>query len=110
MVEERGMKLKLKFIGFPEVEKKVGGKEIDLDLDGSTYGDLLNYLRKTYGESIKKTLRQQIFRNGKEWMRRDDLAIHPPSFCPQDRCSLTREDGLSTPRKALYFRPALLST
>ena len=68
------MKLRLKFIGFPEVEKKVGGKEIDLDLDGSTYGDLLNYLRKTYGESIKKTLRQQILRNGKEWIRRDDLA------------------------------------
>ena len=39
-----------------------------------------------------------------------DLAIHPPSFCPQDRCSLIREDGLSTPRKAPYCRPALLST
>ena len=68
------MKIKLKFFGFPEVEKKVGGKEIDLDLDGSTYGDLLNYLHKTYGESIKKILRQQILRNGKEWIRRDDLA------------------------------------
>ncbi len=68
------MKIKLKFFGFPEVEKKVGGKEIDLDLDGSTYGDLLNYLHKTYGESVKKTLRQQILRNGKEWIRRDDLA------------------------------------
>jgi len=68
------MKIKLKFFGFPEVEKKVGGKEIDLELDGSTYGDLLNYLHKTYGESIKKTLWQQILRNGKEWIRRDDLA------------------------------------
>ena len=68
------MKIKLKFFGFPEVEKKVGGKEINLDLDGSTYGDLLNYLQKTYGESTKKTLGQQILRNGKEWIRRDDLA------------------------------------
>jgi len=68
------MRIKLKFFGFPEVEKKVGGKEINLDLDGSTYGDLLNYLQKTYGESIKKTLRQQTLRNGKEWIRRDDLA------------------------------------
>jgi molybdopterin converting factor small subunit len=73
-VEERDMKIKLKFFGFPEVEKKVGGKEINLDLDGSTYGDLLNYLQKTYGESTKKTLGQQILRNGKEWIRRDDLA------------------------------------
>jgi hypothetical protein len=71
-VEERDMKIKLKFFGFPEVEKKVGGKEINLDLDGSTYGDLLNYLQKTYGESTKKTLEQQILRNGKEWIRRDD--------------------------------------
>jgi molybdopterin converting factor small subunit len=73
-VDERDMKIKLKFFGFPEVEKRVGSKEIDLDLNGSTYGDLLNYLHKTYGESIKKALGQQILRNGKEWIRRDDLA------------------------------------
>ncbi len=68
------MKIKLKFFGFPELEKKIGGKEIDLDLEGSTYGDLLDYLQKTYGESIKKPLRQQTLRNGKEWIRKDDLA------------------------------------
>ncbi len=68
------MKIKLKFFGFPEVEKKLGSKEIDLNLEGNTYGDLLNYLHKTYGESVQKTLRQQILRNGKEWIRRDDLA------------------------------------
>jgi molybdopterin converting factor small subunit len=81
------MKIKLKFIGFPEVEKKVGGNEIDLDLDGSTYGDLLNYLQKTYGESIQKTLWQQILRNGKEWIRRDDLAY---SFRDGDQLSFLR--------------------
>jgi len=70
------MKIKLKFFGFPEVEKKVGGKEIDLDLDGSTYGDLLKYLQKTYGESIKNALWQQILRNGKEWIRRNDLSYN----------------------------------
>ncbi len=68
------MKVKLKFFGFPEVEKRVGGKEIDLDLDGKTYGDLLQCLKKIYGESIKNTLWQQILRNGKEWIRRDDLS------------------------------------
>lgn len=67
------MRIKLKFFGFPEVEKEVGSKEIALDLDGSTYGDLLNYLHKTYGESVKKALWLQILRNGKEWIRRDDL-------------------------------------
>ncbi len=68
------MKIRLKFFGFPEVEEKVGSRELDLDLDGNTYGDLLNYLHNTYGQSIKKKLRQQILRNGKEWIRRDDLA------------------------------------
>jgi molybdopterin converting factor small subunit len=68
------MRIKLKFFGFPEVESVVGGKEIDLEFQGSTYGDLLNHLHHTYGESIKKTLRQQILRNGSEWIRRDDLS------------------------------------
>jgi len=70
------MKVKLKFFGFPEVEKRVGGREVDLDLEGKTYGDLLNCLQKTYGESIKNTLWQQILRNGKEWIRRDDLSYN----------------------------------
>lgn len=78
------MKIKLKFFGFPEVEKRVGGKDVDLDLEGRTYGDLLDYLRETYGESIKKALGQQILRNGKEWIRRDDL-----SYCLQDGDQLT---------------------
>ncbi len=69
------MKIKLRFFGFPEVEEKVGAKEIDVDLEGTTYGDLLNHLGKIYGESISKALRQQILRNGKEWIRRDDLAL-----------------------------------
>lgn len=67
------MKIKLKFFGFPEVERRVGGKEIDLDLEGHTYGDLLNYLGKTFGESVQKALGPQILRNGKEWIRKDDL-------------------------------------
>ncbi len=74
MVGKKDMKIKLKFFGFPEVEEKVGSKEIELDLDGSTYGDLLDYLHETYGASIKKALGQQILRNGKEWIRRNDLA------------------------------------
>ncbi len=67
------MKVKLKFFGFPEVEERVGGKEIDLEFNGQTYGDLLKCLQKTYGESIKNTLWQQVLRNGKEWIRRDAL-------------------------------------
>ena len=78
------MKIKLKCFGFPEVEKRVGGKDVDLDLDGSTYGDLLNYLHETYGESVKRTLGQQILRNGKEWIRTGDL-----SYTLQDGDQLT---------------------
>jgi len=68
------MKIKLKFFGFPEVERAVGGQEINLEFEGNTYGDLLNYLHHTYGEPIKKTLWRQILRNGKEWIKKDDLA------------------------------------
>jgi len=67
------MKIKVKLVGFSEVEPLIGGKEIDLQLEGSTFGDLLLHLQRTYGESVVKNLRQQILRNGEEWIKKDDL-------------------------------------
>jgi molybdopterin converting factor small subunit len=67
------MRIKLKLVGFAEAERLIGGKEVDLQLEGSTFGDLLVHLQKRYGESVVKGLRQQILRNGEEWIRRDDL-------------------------------------
>jgi len=69
-------KLKLKFFGFPEVERLVGSKEVDLQVEGNTYGDLLQHLKKSYGESVMKNLQIQILKNGREWIGKDDLT-HP---------------------------------
>jgi len=70
------MRIRVKLVGFSEVERVIGGKEIDLHVEGSTFGDLLVYLQKTYGAAVLKNLRQQILRNGEEWIKRDDLN-HP---------------------------------
>ena len=67
------MKIKVILVGFPEVEPVVGGQEIDLEVEGITFGDLLLHLRQTYGEPMVKNLQQQILRNGKEWIKKDDL-------------------------------------
>lgn len=68
------MKVKLKLVGFPEAERLMGGKEIDLKMDGNTYGDLLRHLEKSYGGSMMKNLRVPVIRNGREWIGMDDLS------------------------------------
>jgi len=67
------MRIKLKLVGFPEMECLIGGKEIDLEIEGNTFGDLLCYLEKNFGRAVARNLRQQILRNGKEWIRWDGL-------------------------------------
>jgi molybdopterin converting factor small subunit len=67
------MKIKIKLVGFPKVEQVVGGKELDLQLEGNTFGDLLRQLKRTYGELVTKNLQGQILRNGREWIHRDNL-------------------------------------
>lgn len=67
------MKVKLKFFGFPEVEALLGGREVDLQVEGNTYGDLLQHLQKSYGDSVMKNLWIQTLKNGREWIGKDDL-------------------------------------
>jgi len=67
------MRIRIKLVGFPEVERAVGGKEIDLQMWGRTFGDLLQHLKKTYGELTMNKLHGQILRNGKEWIQRENL-------------------------------------
>lgn len=67
------MKIRIKLVGFPEVERTVGGKEIDLQVKGNTFNDLLHHLKNTYGEPVMKNLQGQILRNGKEWIHWDNL-------------------------------------
>ena len=67
------MKIKVKLVGFSELEHVIGGKEIDLQVEGNTFGDLLQHLKKHYGELVMKKLRSQTLRNGREWIRMDNL-------------------------------------
>jgi molybdopterin converting factor small subunit len=67
------MKIRIKLVGFPEVERAVGGKEFDLQMRGRTFGDLLQYLEKKYGDLVMKHLHGQTLRNGKEWIQRENL-------------------------------------
>jgi len=70
------MNIRLKLAGIQEMEQLIGGREIVLQVEGSTFGDLLSHLQKTYGRPVMKCLHCQILRNGKEWIRRDNLT-HP---------------------------------
>ncbi len=67
------MKIGLRWFGFDELVPILGGKELEIHFDGHTYGDLLRRLTETYGEAVAKSLRQQVIRNGREWIRWNDL-------------------------------------
>jgi molybdopterin converting factor small subunit len=67
------MKVKLKILGFPEVEARIGKNEMDVHMNGNTLGDLVQSLEKAYGDGIKQALTVQILRNGREWIWKDDL-------------------------------------
>lgn len=67
------MKIRIKLVGFPEVEKVVGSREFDLQMEGRTFGDLLQCLKENYGELVMRHLHGQILRNGKEWIHRENL-------------------------------------
>ena len=67
------MKVKVKILGFPEVEARIGKNEMDVHMNGNTLGDLVQHLEKTYGDRIKQALTVQILQNGREWIWKDDL-------------------------------------
>lgn len=66
------MKLKLKIFGFPDVEKVIGSKELEVEMDGKTVGDLEDYMEARFGSAIKNLFRTQILRNGTEWIKLGD--------------------------------------
>lgn len=43
------MKIKCKFYGFPDIEKRIGGKEIETEIEGETIGDRLSFLNMIAG-------------------------------------------------------------
>lgn len=75
------MKVKVEFIGLPELRRLIGSKETTVTLRGSTIGDLLDELKRLYGNLVKDHLLDQqgkiqgviqVIRNGKEWLARDN--------------------------------------
>jgi len=70
------MNLKVKILGFPDIQEILGGNEISLEINGKNLGDLLEHLQGSYGPVMQKALQGQILRNGREWLQPDDLC-HP---------------------------------
>ena len=68
------MNIQVKLFGLSEMEHLVGGNEISLEMRGSTVADLLDHLATTYGEHVRKSFPFQILRNGREWIRWEDLS------------------------------------
>lgn len=75
--------LTLEFIGFPDLKPKIGGSRITVHSRCKNFGDLLDYMKKTFGETINKVLIDdlghidqtvQVIRNEKVWIERDDLS------------------------------------
>lgn len=79
------MNVKVKFIGLPDMKRILGGKEIALQLEGVTFGDLLKHLKQLYGETLHKALLNdrglvdnsvQVIRNELVQVAREDLSLH----------------------------------
>ncbi|MBI4768624.1 MAG: MoaD/ThiS family protein [Deltaproteobacteria bacterium] len=78
------MKVRVKFIGFPDMKRLLGGKEIDIQFEGITFADLLKHLKQLYGEPFHKALLNdrglvdnsvQVVRNELVQVAREDLSF-----------------------------------
>lgn len=76
--------ISLEFVGFPDLKPVIGGSKVTVDTPCETFGDLLSYLKQTYGPLISKALLDeqghvdqtvQVVRNEKEWIERDDFSV-----------------------------------
>ncbi len=76
------MKLTVELLGMPDLTNRIGGKRLQLDIEGHSVQDLLQALLARYGplarqalldESGQLDLTVQVLRNGKEWITHDRL-------------------------------------
>jgi molybdopterin converting factor small subunit len=76
--------LRIKLIGFPDLKRLIGSNEIEVPLEGATFGDLLRQLEYTYGAPVRKALLNekggvdgsvQVLLNDREWISREDLSL-----------------------------------
>ena len=75
------MKIELKLL-LPALPEVIGGTELEIEFDGETVSDLIDYLVAQYGRKAKQALFDergrldhvvQILLNGEEWVHHDRL-------------------------------------
>ncbi|SMP53802.1 MoaD/ThiS family protein [Anoxynatronum buryatiense] len=68
------MKVTIKVRGFPDVEAALGGNRFMLEVEGSTFGDVLAEMDRQFGEDNRKALMVQVLLNSKYWVKVDALS------------------------------------
>jgi MoaD family protein len=76
------LKVNLKILGLPTLSKVTGKKELDVNFEGKTVNDLIDYIVKRYGRKAAEALLDeegklditiQVLLNGREWITHDRL-------------------------------------
>jgi MoaD family protein len=76
------LKVNLKILGLPTLSKVTGKKELDVNFEGKTVNDLIDYIIKRYGRKAAEALLDeegklditiQVLLNGREWITHDRL-------------------------------------
>ena len=76
------MRVNLKILGLPTLSKVTGKKELDVNFEGKTVNDLIDYIVRRYGRKAEEALLDgggklditiQVLRNGREWITHDCL-------------------------------------
>lgn len=75
--------IKIKFMGLNELTSHIGGSEVDIQLEGDTFGDVLEYLENSFGHVFRKAVLNdrgevdnaiQVVKNEDEWLERDNFS------------------------------------
>ena len=76
------VKVNLKILGLPTLSKVTGKKKLDINFEGKTVNDLIDYIVKRYGRKAAEALLDeegklditiQVLLNGREWITHDRL-------------------------------------
>ena len=76
------LKVNLKILSLPTLSKVTGKKELDVNFEGKTVNDLIDYIVKRYGRKAAEALLDeegnlditiQVLLNGREWITHDRL-------------------------------------
>jgi len=78
------VKIRVKFVGFPDLRRILGGKEISVALEQGSFGELIRNLNSSYGASIREGLLDengdvdqsvQVLINEQDWISREDFSF-----------------------------------